>query len=684
MSKQYGLETKLGIMVTVALLLSGCGDGPGSGPSSTGDSDTFSHSDTQTSSHSESQSATSSDTETQTDIELKGCDSGFLTARVDGIEFSKPCDGASLKLLPYVRIGDTWHGGGSSGACSASGDTLSCPASDFGTVSVEVSQNTATMRFEAKADVSIGGLSLRGALNLPGATGWLSNGFQSWSMSGVIALGDKPTPAELDATLAETGETEVYRRGARISNWHTFAGGGQDSFFAGVTTAAVLRSYAQVHRDSGALYAALTSGAEERVTVPAGEEFTGEPWLVYLGEDLEGYQRIYGASLESRKFSSPIPTVAGWNSWYDLWDDVKQTDVLNDAGTANADLAAAALGPLVPPANKPLWIVVDDGWQKAWGDWEPNAKFSDGLEGMASRLHAMGLNMGVWLAPLLVAPGSNTAKTHPDWLVGGASYAHPVHGNVRVLDVTHPEAAAHLQDVIATTVEWGMGLLKIDFLFAGALEGTRTETVTGIEAYHRALELIRDAAGEEVILVAVGAPPIPSFPYVDGWRVGNDIAFKPVVVNLPQPTWSFIANQARMIASRFPYCLATACDADPPLLRVLPRNEVEAGLWVATSTGGAFFLSDDLRALASERLGWLEEDLLTLALTGTPAVPESFFPDVIPDVLKNMKDDLFSAEHQVPSVWRFQDKRRMAINFNNSQKTIEGVKVPAHTAVELP
>jgi alpha-galactosidase len=682
-------------LATALLLFSGCrtDDPPPVRPDtdSTSGSSSATSTDTQsTDTDSSTWSDSDSDSETQTQpdpVELKGCDSGSLVVSSSGLAFEAPCEGSALELWPYVRIGDTWYGGGDHGACAAESESLRCPAAALGDVVATVSGNTVELSFDAKADVVVRGLSLRGSMSLPDARGWLSNGLQSWSMSGVITLAAKPSEAQLNAALAETGEDEVYRKGRVFSNWHTFAGGGALSFFAGVKTAQVFRSYAQVHKEGNQnLYVALASGGVERVTAKAGTTVKGEPWLVYLGEDLEAYQRIYGSCLESRKRSSPLPVPAGWNSWYDLWDDVKQTDILNAAGNANADLAASALGPMVPEANQPLWIVVDDGWQKSWGDWTPNSKFPGGLSAMAASLSGMGLRMGLWLAPLLVAPGSDTAKAHPQWLVQGATFTHPVHGDMRVLDVTHPQAAEYLKDLFATLVEAGIGLLKIDFLFAGALEGTRQEALTGIQAYHRALALIREGAGEDALLLAVGAPPIPSFPYVDGWRVGNDIAFKPLpVIDFPQPTWTFIANQARSIASRYSYCLATLCDPDPPLLRVLPRHEVEAGLWVAASTGGAFFLSDDLRQLESNRLTWFSQDIVDLSLSAAPAVPESFFPDLIPDTLKSMKDEwnLFKAEHQVPSIWRFQDGRRMAINFNDSPKKIEGVSVPAHTAVDL-
>lgn len=82
------------------------------------------------------------------------------------------------------------------------------------------------------------------------------------------------------------------------------------------------------------------------------------------------------------------------------------------------------LGPAAFHLKKPLRVVLDDGWQKAWGDWQVNSKFPMGLTAMAQDAKAQGAEMGLWLAPLLVDADLALVKDHPDWLVAGASYSH--------------------------------------------------------------------------------------------------------------------------------------------------------------------------------------------------------------------------------------------------------------------
>jgi alpha-galactosidase len=609
-------------------------------------------------------------------------------AEPTGMRFAATCDGTSLQLLPIVKIKNVWYGGGKNGACLVEGTQVMCPAAEFGRVGVEQSAGNLRAFWEAGTATDAQALGLDGSMKLAGATGVLSNGFQSWSQSGVLALAAAPADTALNTALAATGEDEVYRKGKENSWWYTFAGGGAMSFSAGAIAADTLRSWTQVYKEGTDFHVRLVNGAGETITAAKDDRKPGEWFHVEIGPNLETSLARYGHSLATRRTAHPGPTPTGWNSWYDLWDDVRADQIAKDGVALNADIAKTILEAAIPQRAEPLWIVVDDGWQKAWGTWEANDKFPGGVSALATLIQARGMRLGIWMAPLLVEPTSPVATDHPDWLVTGATYNHPSHGMLRVLDVTHPDAAEHLRSVVKSLTAAGASLLKIDFLFAGALEGGRHEPATGMQAYRRALAVIREAAGDDVRLVAVGAPPIGTFDVVDAWRLGNDIAFKPVpVINFPLPTWSFIANQARQFTARWPYCLATLCDADPFLLRQLTQEEVTAGSWVALSTGGALFLSDDLTKLATTRRTWgLDAERVALGLGGVPATPVRFFTDKLPTELVSMKDpnNGFSAEHDIPSIWRLPGGSRIAFNFKGAAVTVEGTSVPAHAVRKLP
>ena len=620
--------------------------------------------------------ACSSDDATEAPAAPYVCDAGELAIDEQGLTFATACPGMAMRLLPQALIAGQWLGGTQPADCQFKPTEVRCPVENHGDVVASIAGNVAELRFEAAQDVSVEGLALVGTAELHGARGFMSNGFQSWSQSGALALGAPPTPEKLRKVLAAREDQEVVREGPELSWWYTYAGGDQRNLFAGVLSAKLFRSYVQVYRDAGnALTVRLVSGgAGESVPVLAGQSLDAERWQLGLSNDLDGLLTRYAAALPSRRATNPVAADAGWNSWYDLWDRVTEQDIRE-----NAPLAREALEGRVPASALPLRIVIDDGWQQLWGEWEANEKFPSGMDGLATDLKAQGFRVGIWLAPLLVHESSQLVADHPSWFLANASYAHPTNGKMRILDPTEPEAAAHIQEFIQRIVGWGFDFLKIDFLFAGTYEEPRHENVTGMQAYREALRLIREAAGEDVVLLAVGAPSHPTFEYVDAWRLGGDIAFDPI-----DASWFFIPNQARSIAARWHLCSAVLCDADPPLLRKLPRNEVEVGVWTATLAGGALFLSDDLRTLPEERRAWLLDEAIPLAVSGTPMVPQDAFPAELPSYLTNSVVDQISrqSKHVLPSVWS-SPSVRMGINFTDEDKTAEGTKVPARSAVKL-
>ncbi len=67
------------------------------------------------------------------------------------------------------------------------------------------------------------------------------------------------------------------------------------------------------------------------------------------------------------------------------------------------------------------WVVLDDGWQTAEGDWFLNPKkFPHGEKDMkqfVERIHKKGLKAKLWWAPLAVDPGTKLIKNHPDMLL---------------------------------------------------------------------------------------------------------------------------------------------------------------------------------------------------------------------------------------------------------------------------
>ena len=202
-----------------------------------------------------------------------------------------------------------------------------------------------------------------------------------------------------------------------------------------------------------------------------------------------------------------------WCSWYSLYTAIDER-ILHRV--------------LDQVAGMPFEVFqVDDGWQAAIGDWEPNGKFPSGMEALAAHIRGAGFVPGLWLAPLLAVPSSRLHREHPEWLLrdargrlvsAGFNWGEPLHA----LDCARPEVLAWLAALMQKVRAWGFGYAKLDFLYAGALPGMRGSGMPREAAYRNALRVMREALGDAYLL-ACGAPVFPSVGLCDAMRIGPDV-----------------------------------------------------------------------------------------------------------------------------------------------------------------
>jgi alpha-galactosidase len=337
-----------------------------------------------------------------------------------------------------------------------------------------------------------------------------AEGWQSWSVAGVLPVAQEPhrvtapDSVVIDCQYAAVPPAGVHR-GSGLLAVDPGNGEAVEVFGALQADRRVPVIDARMHNDS-LVVSADCAVAHTADAGPGG--LTGS-----LSRWAEGFAARAGVTRDGLR---PIPPL--WCSWYQYYGAVTEHDIASNLAamdTASLDIAV---------------VQIDDGYQAAPGDWlAPSGRFRD-LPGLVARIRASGRRAGIWIAPMLVGRASALFAAHPDWLVREQRSGEPVRaGNVvgqecAALDLTHPAAASYLTGVLEEMRNWGVDYFKIDFAYAGAVEGDRHEPMTGVEAYRHAMRLIRSAIGPQALLLCCGAPILPSVGLVDAMRVGPDIA----------------------------------------------------------------------------------------------------------------------------------------------------------------
>jgi len=328
----------------------------------------------------------------------------------------------------------------------------------------------------------------------------------------------------------------------------------------------------------------------------------------------------------------------GWCSWYHYYQNISASKLENNLKAIEriAD-------------STPLKLFqIDDGFQAQVGDWLTfNKKFPRGLKPLVEKIKKAGMQPGIWLAPFIVHPNSQLAKQHPDWLLRKANGRLARAGFVwnmlgLALDLTVPEALDYVREVIRTAVHgWGFTYLKLDFLYAAALEcAYRDNTKTRAQVLRVGMRAVREAAGENIDILGCGAPLGSLLGLVDMMRISADVSghWTPDYFNLGflfkrEPHMPAARNAINNAITRAmlhkkwwvndPDCLLVRDDTH------LTLAEVRSLATVIAMTGGSIIVSDDMQQLSKKRLQILQSlipphsqraRVLDWKRSGTPAL----------------------------------------------------------------
>ena len=369
------------------------------------------------------------------------------------------------------------------------------------------------------------------------------------------------------------------------------------------------------------------------------------------------------ASTVDRERFAQLAAPTGWCSWYELGGAVTEADV-----AANLAFCAAHFD-----RRFFRYIQLDDGFQRAAGDWEMNVKFPHGHRWLTDQIHAQGLLAGLWVAPFAVAERSGVPTSHGEWLLRGADGTPLVvdtrddwGGRIYALDGAHPEVRQWLYDLARRIVrDWGYDYLKIDFLHWSTAGAGHYGGLTHAEAYRGGLAALRDGLGTEAFLLGCGAPLQHAAGLVDGMRIGDDV----------DASWGGIQSPARAAGLRSFYQRAVWVNDPDCLVARPPLTLDEARVWasIVAASGGVTVMSDNLPNLPVDRLPLLQKTL-PVALPvrpGHPVATQADEREVAPAIVAG--DEVV----QLRGPWRFRtgdDARYGARDYDD--ETWETLPVP--------
>ncbi len=426
-------------------------------------------------------------------------------------------------------------------------------------------------------------------------TGWAAdnlrffkNGFHSWELTQSIPLPPDNSVSHLFSVIHN------------IQTHNTLALGF-------VTTAEQFSTVTVIGREmaDNRLAQIIASCELDGVTLEDRHTLMSEELLVLATDRPIDVLEIY-ADTVARKMRAvswhEIPT--GWCSWY-FYYTVPDEQEIQD----NAEFVARRF-----PGVK--WIQLDDGYQRTVGDWTVNDRFPSGLKVLVDRIRQTGLRAGVWVAPFVATEHSELYKTHPEWFVRGAD-GRPVSvgtnplwlGQYFALDLTNPLVLDLVAKLFKELKQQGFEYFKIDFLYHATVEGIRHNmNVTRAQAFRNALEVIRRAVGDDLIL-GCGAPLGPCIGITDMMRIGTDIG----------TTWRYewgggvYECSINTMTRAFMHNRLWVNDPDCVLVRQndseLTEEEVLLWLSVVALSGGAVLMSDRMRDVSEERLSLLDKIL---------------------------------------------------------------------------
>ena len=212
-----------------------------------------------------------------------------------------------------------------------------------------------------------------------------------------------------------------------------------------------------------------------------GEEFCApEAVMVYSDAGFNGmsqkYHELYRTRLvrgEWRDKVRPI-LINNWEGTYFDFNEEKILDIARRAKEIGIEM-----------------FVLDDGWfgkrnidNCSLGDWVVNTeKLPHGMNGLADRIHELGLKFGLWFEPEMISPDSDLYRAHEDWCLHVDGRERTLERSQLMLDLSRKD----VQDYVIEAVSSVLATAAIDYV-KWDYNRNMTEAFSGAQKPERQME----------------------------------------------------------------------------------------------------------------------------------------------------------------------------------------------------
>lgn len=265
----------------------------------------------------------------------------------------------------------------------------------------------------------------------------------------------------------------------------------------------------------------------------------------------DGIKKLFGG-IDEKRFSmltflntdTKRIKCAGWESWYNHYSNIDEELITKDLENISQTENLITLS--YTSKELPAVFQIDDGWEKALGQWQANPeKFPSGMQNLAQKIETAGYIPGIWIAPFIIDYRSEFAQQHKDWILKderrkplsaglnaswGARWGRHQPSKAHsffCLDLSRDDVLDYLDRLMEIIIEeWGFRYIKLDFLYAGMLNGRFDQGGAAYQWYDRAIKKLTrrwvNSRGQSVAYLGCGVPFESSFTTLPLSRIGPD------------------------------------------------------------------------------------------------------------------------------------------------------------------